>query len=95
MRYKLTFFIVIILFIIVLPLILNWVILRERLFDIVGDTTDWLQFWPVYLSAIGTMGMTIATFFTLKDNRKQIASMIESEGAQLVFSLYSDFTKGN
>lgn len=91
MRYKFIIIVVLILLIIVLPLILNWLILRERQFDIVGEASDWLQFWPVYLSAIGTMGMTIATFFALKDNRKQIASMIESEGAQLVFSLYSDY----
>lgn len=79
------------LLIIVVPLTLNWLILSERKFDIVGKSTDWLQFWPVYLSAIGTIAMTIATFCTLKANQKQMASMIESEGAQLVLSLYSDY----
>lgn len=74
-----------------LPLILNWLILIERRFDVVGEATDWLQFWPVYLSAIGTLIMTVATFYTLRANQKQMASMIESEGAQLVFSLYSDY----
>ena len=78
-------------FILVVPLLLNWLILSEQRFEIVGETTDWLQFWPVYLGAIGTIAMTIATFYTLKANQKQIASMIESEGAQLVFSLYSDY----
>ena len=90
-KYKFIIIVVLFLLIILLPLILNWLILRESQFDIVGEASDWLQFWPVYLSAIGTMGMTIATFFTLKDNRKQIESMIESEGAQLVFSLYKDY----
>ena len=75
----------------VLPLILNRLILIERRFDVVGEATDWLQFWPVYLSAIGTLIMTVATFYTLRANQKQMASMIESEGAQLVFSLYSDY----
>lgn len=74
-----------------LPLMLNWLILIERRFDVVGEATDWLQFWPVYLSAIGTLIMTVATFYTLRANQKQMASMIESEGAQLVFSLYSDY----
>ena len=77
--------------IIVVPLTLNRLILSERKFDIVGESTDWLQFWPVYLSAVGTIAMTIATFCTLKASKKQMASMIESEGAQLVFSLYSDY----
>ena len=75
----------------VLPFVINWFILHERCFDVVGDGTVWLQFWPVYLSAIGTLAMTIATFYTLKANQKQIANAVESEGAQLVFSLYSDY----
>lgn len=79
------------LLIIVVPLTLNWLILSERKFDVVGEATDWLQFWPVYLSAIGTIAMSIATFCALRANQKQIANAIESEGAQLVFSLYSDY----
>lgn len=79
------------LLIVVMPLLLNWLILRERRFDIVGTATDWLHFWPVYLSAIGTIAMTIATVCTLKAYQKQMASMIASEGAQLVFSLCSDY----
>lgn len=80
-----------ILLVVLVPLALNGLILSERRFDVVGSGTDWLQFWPVYLSAIGTMAMTVATFYTLKANQKQMANMIESEGAQLVFSLYSDY----
>ena len=89
---KYTLIVVSVIFLVaVLPLILNWLILIERRFDVVGEATDWLQFWPVYLSAIGTLIMTVATFYTLRANQKQMASMIESEGAQLVFSLYSDY----
>lgn len=73
------------------PITLNWFLLVKRLFDVVGDATDWLQFWPVYLSAVGTLSMTIATFYALKVNQKQMANMTESEGAQLVFSLYRDY----
>lgn len=80
-----------VLLIIIVPLMLNWFILRERQFSIVGNATDWLQFWPVYLGAIGTLAMTIATFCTLKANQRQMASMIASEGAQLVFSLTRDY----
>ena len=90
---KYAFFITagILLLLVAVPLLLNWLILQDRRFDVVGEATDWLQFWPVYLSAIGTIAMTIATFYTLRANQKQMASMIESEGAQLVFSLYSDY----
>lgn len=90
---KYAFFITagILLFLVAVPLLLNWLILQDRRFDVVGEATDWLQFWPVYLSAIGTIAMTIATFSALRANQKQIANAIESEGAQLVFSLYSDY----
>lgn len=79
------------LLVIVVPLIMNWLILRDRQFTVVGEATDWLQFWPVYLGAIGTIAMTFATFCTLRANQKQMASMIASEGAQLVFSLSRDY----
>ena len=90
---KYIFFLVagLILLIVVLPFAINWLILQGRLFDVVGEATDWLQFWPVYLSAIGTIAMTVATFCALRANQKQIANAIESECAQLVFSLYSDY----
>lgn len=91
LKYTLLILAGLVLLIIVLPLTMNWIILRERLYDVVGEGTDWLQFWPVYLSFIGTLAMTIATFCTLRANQKQMASMIASEGAQLVFSLCSDY----
>lgn len=81
----------ILLLLVVVPLALNGIILSERQFEVVGEATDWLQFWPVYLSAVGTIAMAIATFCALRANQKQIANAIESEGAQLVFSLYSDY----
>ncbi len=73
----------VVLLIIIVPLTLNWFILKERQFDVVGAGTDWLQFWPVYLSAIGTLAITIATFYTLKANQKQLDNMIESEGSAI------------
>lgn len=91
LKYTLLILVGLVLLIIVLPLTINWLILCERQFAIVGEATDWLQFWPVYLGAIGTIAMTIATFCTLKANQRQMASIIASEGAQLVFSLCSDY----
>ena len=91
LKYSLIIATGLLLFVVVVPVALNWLILCERQFEVVGEATDWLQFWPVYLSAIGTVAMTIATFYTLIANQKQMVSMIESEGAQLVFSLYSDY----
>ena len=91
LKYTLIIIAGLILLIIVAPIMINWLILRERQFEIVGSGTDWLQFWPVYLSAVGTIAMTIVTYCTIKANQRQMKSMIASEGAQLVFSLYSDY----
>lgn len=91
LKYTPIYVVGIVLLIVVLPISLNWLILRECQFEIVGEATDWLQFWPVYLSALGTIAMTIATFCALRANQKQMANMIASEGAQLVFSLYNDY----
>lgn len=90
LKYTLLIMAGLLLLIVIVPLALNRLILSERHFEIVGEATDWLQFWPVYLSAVGKIAMTIATFCALRANQKQIANAIESEGAQLVFSLYSD-----
>lgn len=91
LKYTIIVFVGFTLLIIVVPLLLNWLLLRISQFDIVGVPSDWLQFWPVYLSAIGSMAMTIATFCTLRANKKQMENAIESEGAQLVFSLNSSY----
>lgn len=73
--------------VITMPLALNRLILKERQFDVVGEDRDWLQFWPVYLNAIGTLAMAITTFYTLKANQKQMADMIESEERSLFFTV--------
>ena len=91
LKYTLIAVAVLGLFIIVIPLLLNWLLLNESQFDIVGNSNDWLQFWPVYLSAIGTTAMAVVTLYTLQVNQKQMTSIVESEGAQLVFSLYKDY----
>ena len=67
LKYTLLTVLGISLFIVVLPLLLNWLIISERQFEIVGEAKDWLQFWPVYLSA-----MTVATFYTLRPIRSKL-----------------------
>ena len=41
------------------PFVLNWLLLREAIFPVVGDGETWLSFWPVYLSAIASFGMIV------------------------------------
>ena len=58
---------------------------------VVGDSTVWLSFWPVYLSAIASFGMIYFTYRSLQQNKRQIEEMQrqreEEERARLVFSV--------
>lgn len=77
--------------VIVFPLLLNWLLLRDAIAPVVGDSVTWLTFWPVYLSAIASFGMIYFTYRSLKENRKQLEEIKrqreEDERARLVFSV--------
>ena len=83
--------IAIVLGIVVFPLLLNWLLLRDAIIPIVGDNVTWLTFWPVYLSAIASFGMIYFTYRSLQQNKKQLEEMKqlreEDERARLVFSV--------
>ena len=73
------------------PFVLNWLLLREAIFPVVGDGETWLSFWPVYLSAIASFGMIVFTYLSLQQNKKQLEELRlqreEEERARLVFSV--------
>lgn len=83
--------IAIVLGIVVFPLLLNWLLLRDAIMPVVGDSVTWLTFWPVYLSAIASFGMIYFTYRSLLQNKKQLEEMRhqreEEERARLVFSV--------
>lgn len=55
-----------------IPILINILILKPRLFDIVGTSTDWLSFWGGYLGAIISAGVAFAILYIQrKDNEKQ------------------------
>lgn len=72
------------------PFVLNMLLLHPCIFDIVGDGTIWLNFWPVYLSAIASVIMIVLTYKMLKQSQQQMIEMqkqkFEDERARLVFS---------
>ena len=76
---------------VVFPLLLNWLLLRDAIMPVVGDSVTWLTFWPVYLSAIASFGMIYLTYHSLQQNKKQLEEMRqqreEEERARLVFSV--------
>lgn len=83
-------FLVIIIFI-SFPLFLNWILLKEALFPVIGDGTAWLAFWPVYLSSIASFCMIFFTYRSLKQNIKHTEELRalreEDERARLAFSI--------
>lgn len=54
-----------------IPILINILILKPRLFDVVGTSTDWLSFWGGYLGAIISAGVAfIILHIQRKDNEK-------------------------
>lgn len=83
--------IVVIVACVLFPFFLNLMLGIEAFVPVVGDSTTWLSFWPVYLSAIASFGMIYITYRSLQQNKKQIEEMQkqreEEERARLVFSV--------
>lgn len=73
------------------PFLLNWVLQTDAIVPVVGDGVTWLNFWPVYLSAIASFGMIFFTYQSLIQNKRQIEELQrqreEEERARLVFSV--------
>ena len=57
------------------PFVLNMLLLHPCIFDTVGDGTIWLNFWPVYLSAIASVIMIVLTYKMLKQSQQQMIEM--------------------
>ena len=59
--------------IVIIPILINVLILKPRLFDIVGTSTDWLSFWGGYLGAVISAGVAfIILHIQRKDNERQV-----------------------
>lgn len=54
------------------PYILNYFILSEKCWEVVGGPIEWLAFWPSYLSALASSVMIGFTARTLKNNQDQL-----------------------
>lgn len=81
----------VVVFLILFPFLLNWLLLRNPIVPVVGDGSTWLSFWPVYLSAIASFGMIYMTYLSLKQSRNHIEDIKKREDedrrARLVFSV--------
>lgn len=61
-------YVVVIVILILVPFAINYFIQFERLWDVVGEDTNWLAFWPSYLSAAVSLIMIIYTAKALRNN---------------------------
>lgn len=73
----------------IFPFILNWILQIKAFVPVIGDSSTWLSFWPVYLSSIASFGMIFFTYITLQQNKRQLDEMRkqreEEERARIVF----------
>lgn len=61
----------------ILPIIMNKLILCPPVWEFVGESKDWLAFWPSYLCAATSAIMIAFTAKTLKSNDMLLANNIE------------------
>ena len=84
-------YILLVICVVLFPFLLNWILQKDAIVPVVGDGVAWLNFWPVYLSAIASFGMIFFTYQSLKQNKKKIEELQrqreEEERARLVFSV--------
>lgn len=71
MKYK--FLILIVILVLFLPLVINYLVTRNKLWDylIAGEPKDWMFFWISYLSSLASFAMVYLTWHTLKQMEKQ------------------------
>lgn len=65
------------LLLLILPFIINRLILCPPIWEFVGESKDWLAFWPSYLCAATSAIMIAFTAKTLKSNDMLLANNIE------------------
>lgn len=83
--------VIVVAFLILFPFFLNWVLGQKAIIPVVGDSTTWLSFWPVYLSAFASFGMIYMTYLSLAQSKEQLEDLKNREEeecrARLVFSV--------
>lgn len=61
-------YVVVIAILIIIPFAINYFVQLESLWDVAGEATNWLAFWPSYLSAAVSLIMIIYTAKALRNN---------------------------
>lgn len=48
------------------PFLLNWILQKESIVPVIGDSVTWLSFWGTYIGTVLTAVMVLATFITIR-----------------------------
>ena len=54
----------------VISILINYLILCPKQFEFVGKDTDWLSFWPTYLSSFASFAMVFIAWWTLNKTQE-------------------------
>lgn len=71
-----------VLLIVIIPLLINWLILRPRWFNIVGQGNDWLMFWASYLGGMLTAFVGVYTLYRTTNKQKTVI-LLENKRLQI------------
>lgn len=84
MKYKkiLLFIALGILFVVIIPLLINWLILCPQWFNTIGQGKDWLMFWASYLGGMLTAFVGVYTLYRTT-NKQKTAILLENKRLQL------------
>ncbi len=59
------------LFAILFPYIINSLIIKPQIFPVVGNSSDWLNFWGTYISSLASAAMLFIALKNIQENHKE------------------------
>lgn len=74
-KKKYLWIIIIVVFLCILPLLINLCYLYETNYCILHEPSSWATFWATYIAAIASFAMVFMTWQTLKHNRQQLEEL--------------------
>lgn len=89
-KLKLKIFILLIitiLFLSCLPIFINWISTKETSCELLWQPAIWTSFWSTYLSSIASFSMVVITWYTLRQNDKQLSIIEEANIPKLSCSI--------
>lgn len=58
--------IIVVIVFVTLPFFLNWILQKEAVVQVIGDSVTWLSFWGTYIGAVLTAVMVLVAFISIR-----------------------------